>query len=497
MGEMGTARAQPGLRMEHDLLGELTVPGDAYYGVHTTRALRNFAVSGIPIGHHPELVTALTAVKQAAAAANRDLGRLADADAAAIMQACADIRGGALHEQFAVDVIQGGAGTSANMNANEVIANRALELLGHPRGDYARLHPLDQVNAGQSTNDVYPTAARIAVWTATEPLLAQLGHPRQVCQVQAHRFRHVIKMGRTQLQDAVPMTLGQELAAWAVTIGEDIDRLAGVRAVLGEVDLGGTAIGTGLNADPPFGARAVGYLRELTGIPLTVSPDLVEATQDAGAFVYFSGMLKRIAVKLSKICNDLRLLSSGPGAGFGDITLPAVQAGSSIMPGKVNPVIPELVNQIAFGVIGRDLTITMAAEAGQLQLNAFEPVMVHCLLTGLHHLSAGAGLLADRCLTGLTANEEALRDRVASSAGLATALSPYLGYAAASELARDAQASNRPLRVLAQERGLLTPEVIDALLADPHRLTGTAGPQDATVARLSAGPPTTITGETA
>jgi aspartate ammonia-lyase len=497
VGEIGTAGARPGHRMEHDLLGELAVAGDAYYGVHTTRALRNFAVSGIPIGHHPELVTALAAVKQAAAAANRDLGRLTDADAAAIAQACADIRGGALHEQFVVDMIQGGAGTSTNMNANEVIVNRALELLGHPRGDYTRLHPLDQVNAGQSTNDVYPTAARIAVWTAAEPLVTQLGHLQQVSQVQADRFRQFIKIGRTQLQDAVPMTLGQELAAWAVTIGEDIDRLIEVRAVLGEVNMGGTAIGTGLNADPQFGARTIGYLRELTGIPLTVSPDLVEATQDVGAFVYFSGMLKRIAVKLSKICNDLRLLSSGPAAGFGDIILPAVQAGSSIMPGKINPVIPELVNQIAFTVIGQDLTITVAAEAGQLQLNAFEPVMVHCLLTGLRHLAAGVGLLADRCLTGITANEAALREMAANSAGLATALSPYLGHAAASELAREARASNRPVRELAQERGLLPPEVIDALLADPGRLTGTAGPRDATATRQPAGPPTTITGGTA
>jgi len=366
---------------------------------------------------------ALASVKQAAAITNRELGLLDAERAAAIVAACEEIRGGALHDHFVVDVIQGGAGTSSNMNANEVIANRGLELLGHPRGAYRHLHPLEHVNMSQSTNDVYPTALRIALRLEIDRLRAAMAHLRGAFEAKAAEFADVLKMGRTQLQDAVPMTLGQEFSTYAVMLAEDEERLREAGLLIQEVNLGATAIGTGLNAPPDYAALVCAHLSRITGVPLITASNLVEATQDAGAFVQLSGVLKRVAVKLSKTCNDLRLLSSGPRAGLGEINLPAVQAGSSIMPGKVNPVIPEVVNQIAFEVIGNDVTVTFAAEAGQLQLNAFEPVIAHNLFNSLIYLRNGCLTLADRCVVGITANREHLRRSVENSIGIVTARS--------------------------------------------------------------------------
>ncbi|MGW6152152.1 aspartate ammonia-lyase [Streptomyces sp. NPDC055144] len=461
--------------MEHDLLGDRPVPADAYYGVHTLRAVENFPITGTPIGAHPDLVTALAFVKQAAALANRDLGLL-DADRTdAIVGACEDIRRGRLRKQFIVDVVQGGAGTSTNMNANEVIANRALERLGLPRGEYDRVHPLEHVNMSQSTNDAYPTALKIALHVGTRRLQTALTDLATAFSGKGKEFAGVLKMGRTQLQDAVPMTLGQEFGAYAVMIDEDTERLAEAAALITEINLGGTAIGTGINTHADYAESVRRYLAELTGIPLRTSADLVAATQDVGAFVHLSGALKRTAVKLSKICNDLRLLSSGPRAGLAEINLPPVQAGSSIMPGKVNPVIPEVVNQVAFEVIGNDVTVSMAAEAGQLQLNAFEPIIAHTLFKSLAHLTAACRTLTNRCVVGITANEEHLQHAAEHSIGIVTALNPYIGYTAATEVAAEALATGHSVPALVVERGLLTPEQISDILR-PDRLIGTRTP---------------------
>ncbi|MGW7308701.1 aspartate ammonia-lyase [Streptomyces sp. NPDC054835] len=462
------------VRREHDLLGDRDVPADAYWGVHTLRARENFAITGVPISVYPQLIDALAAVKEAAALANEELGLLPAEKAGAIVAACREIRGGALHEEFVVDVVQGGAGTSTNMNANEVVANRALELLGHGKGEYAHLHPHEDVNLGQSTNDVYPTAIRIAAIGAARELLVAMAVLQDAFAEKAVEFGGVVKMGRTQLQDAVPMTLGQEFSTYAVMLEEDRGRLAEAIELIHEINLGATAIGTGLNAAPGYAETARRHLAELTGLPLVTSADLVEATQDCGAFVQLSGVLKRIAVKLSKTCNDLRLLSSGPRAGFGEINLPAVQAGSSIMPGKVNPVIPEVVNQVAFEVIGNDMTITMAAEGGQLQLNAFEPVIFHALSKSMISLRAACLTLAERCVTGITANVETLRASVENSIGLATALNPHLGYSAATAIAQEALITGRSVAELTLEKGLLPPERLAELLTTEH-LTGTSG----------------------
>ncbi|GHF54214.1 aspartate ammonia-lyase [Streptomyces morookaense] len=470
------ASAHAQTRSEHDLLGDRDVPAAAYYGVHTLRAVENFPITGTPISAYPDLVVALASVKQAAALANRDLGLLDGRKADAIVQACEEIRAGSLHDQFVVDVIQGGAGTSTNMNANEVVANRALELLGHGKGEYRHLHPLEDVNAGQSTNDVYPTAVRLSLQLAAARLLEAMEVLHEAFAAKAAEFSDVLKMGRTQLQDAVPMTLGQEFAAYAVMLAEDRARLAEACALLSEINLGGTAIGTGLNAHPQYAATACKYLSEISGIPLSVAGDLVEATQDMGAFVQLSGVLKRIAVKLSKTCNDLRLLSCGPRAGLAEINLPPVQAGSSIMPGKVNPVIPEVVNQIAFEVIGNDVTVTMAAESGQLQLNAFEPVIAHSLLKSITHLRAGCTTLAERCVDGITANREHLAQLVGQSIGLATALNPHIGYEQATAVAQEALATGASVYDLVLAKGLLTPEQLQEILhpdnlARPHART--------------------------
>ncbi|MEW1635420.1 aspartate ammonia-lyase [Streptomyces sp. NPDC093801] len=459
-------------RSEHDLLGHRDVPADAYWGVHTLRAVENFPITGTPISTYPHLIDALAAVKEAAALANGELGLLEPAKAAVIVAACQEIRTGKLHDQFVVDVIQGGAGTSTNMNANEVIANRALELLGHTRGDYRHLHPNEDVNLGQSTNDVYPTAVRIATVFAARGLLDAMAVLQNTFARKAAEFHDVLKMGRTQLQDAVPMTLGQEFSAFAVMLDEDRSRLAEALGLIHEINLGATAIGTGLNAPAGYAEAARRHLAEITGLALVTAPDLVEATQDCGAFVQMSGVLKRIAVKLSKTCNDLRLLSSGPRAGLGEINLPPVQAGSSIMPGKVNPVIPEVVNQVAFEVVGNDITITMAAEAGQLQLNAFEPVILHSLSKSLTHLRAACLTLAERCVSGITANTETLRATVENSIGLVTALNPHIGYTAATDIAKEALATGRGVAELVLERGLLPAERLTALLR-PEIIAGT------------------------
>jgi len=452
-------------RREHDLLGERAVPADAMFGIQTLRAVENFPITGIRLSHFPELVTALAAVKQAAARANAKLGLLDSTLAHAIDQACQEILDGHWHGHFVVDVVQGGAGTSTNMNANEVIANRALELLGHQRGEYQYCHPNNHVNLSQSTNDVYPTAVRIATVTALRRLIAALERLRAALAAQGEEFRDVLKMGRTQLQDAVPMTLGQEFTAFAVTTGEDIARLRETARLFLEINLGGTAIGTGINADPQYPQTVVEELRRITGLDVVLAENLVEATPDTGVFVLFSGVLKRVAVKLSKMCNDLRLLASGPRCGLAEINLPPVQPGSSIMPGKVNPVIPEVVNQVAFQVIGNDLTITMAAEAGQLQLNVMEPIIAYNLFSSIDMLTAAVDVLTTRCIEGITANAEHCRAMVENSIGIVTAVVPALGYDRASEVAKEALASGRSVREIILEKGYLPAETLDELLS--------------------------------
>jgi aspartate ammonia-lyase len=457
------------VRVEHDLLGDREVPADVYYGVHTVRALENFPISGVPISRHTDLVVALASVKQAAAEANQELGQLDAETAGAIITACIEIRGGSLHDQFVVDQIQGGAGTSTNMNANEVIANRALEILGHDRGAYRVVHPLEHVNLGQSTNDVYPTALKVALGTASRSLTRALRALAEHFSAKSVEFADMLKLGRTQLQDAVPMTLGQEFGAFAVTVGEDADRLGEASMLIAEINLGGTAIGTGLNTHPEYAALVCARLRHITGLPLVTAANLVEATSDVGAFVQLSGVAKRAAVKLSKICNDLRLLSSGPRAGFGEINLPPVQAGSSIMPGKVNPVIPEVVNQVAFEVMGNDLTVTMAAEAGQLQFNAFEPIIARALLSSLNHLTAAVDVLGERCIRDVTANPARMRDAVLQSASIATSLNPVLGYDAATALVAEAIATGASIPELVR-RSALVEEAVMARILSPENL---------------------------
>ena len=457
-------------RVETDLLGERCVPRDAYYGIHTLRAVENFPISGVPIGRCPDLIVALATIKQAAAVANRMLGLLDVDVATAIVQACEEIRAGKFHDQFVVDMIQGGAGTSTNMNANEVIANRALEWMGHPRGAYDVLHPNEHVNLGQSTNDVYPTALRLAAHGLAWRLVASMDQLQRAFGAKGGEFADVLKMGRTQLQDAVPMTLGREFQSFATMLAEDRALLAEATVKLCEINLGATAIGTGINTHPDYAGTVSAVLSDLTGFALTTAPDLIAATQDVGVFVHLSGVLKRSALKLSKICNDLRLLSSGPRAGLGEISLPALQAGSSIMPGKVNPVIPEVVNQIAFEVLGNDVTIAFAAEGGQLQLNAFEPVIAWALFNSLAHLDAGCRVLATRCVDGIRANHAQLRAQIDNSIGIVTALNPYVGYVVATRLAQDALASGRDIRELVLERGLLTSEALDRVL-QPQNLT--------------------------
>jgi len=457
-------------RLEHDLLGDTEVPGTAYWGVHTKRAVENFPITGVPVGHFPELVKALALVKQAAARANKKLGFLPRDKAEAIERACELVSQGHHHDQFVVDAIQGGAGTSTNMNANEVIANLALEQMGRPKGDYGALHPNNDVNMSQSTNDAYPTALRLAIILASAPLVTALEDFAYALKGKAVEFGDVLKMGRTQLQDAVPMTLGQEFDAFHVTVKEDIARIREIVGLFREVNLGATAIGTGINTDPRYASLAVEELARVSGQPMVLAGNLVEATSDMGAFVLFSGLLKRIAVKLSKICNDLRLLSSGPRAGFGDIRLPPVQAGSSIMPGKVNPVIPEVANQVAFMVIGHDLTVTLCAEGGQLQLNAFEPTIGFCTLQSMRMLAAGLDTLTKRCVEGIEADVERCRGLAINSIGIVTALNPVLGYEVCSRIAKRALEENRSVLDVVLEEGVLTKEQVTELLR-PEKMT--------------------------
>ena len=457
-------------RREHDLLGDCDVSRDVYYGVHTLRAIENFPITGVPISIYPSLIEALASIKSAAAGANAELGLLDAARRDAIVAACDELRAGRLLDQFVVDVIQGGAGTSTNMNANEVIANRALELMGHDKGQYQFLHPNEHVNMSQSTNDVYPTALKLAAYAGILQLVDAMAYLRAAFEAKAQEFNDVVKMGRTQLQDAVPMTLGQEFSTYAVMLSEDEMRLKEALPLICEINLGATAIGTGINAHPDYARIVCQRLREITGIPVVTAVNLIEATQDCGAFVQLSGVLKRVAVKLSKTCNDLRLLSSGPRVGLGEINLPPMQAGSSIMPGKVNPVIPEVVNQIAFEVIGNDLTVSFAAEAGQLQLNAFEPIIAHSIFKSVNHLRAGCRTLADRCVVGITANREHLRKGVERSIGVVTALNPYIGYANATEVAREALETGRSVYELVLEKNLLSKDQLDTLLR-PETLT--------------------------
>ena len=458
-------------RTESDSLGSKEIPVSAYWGVHTARALENFPITRRAIYNYPDLIIALARVKQAAARANAEIGVISQEKADIIERACTEIVDGALHKEFCVGVIQGGAGTSTNMNTNEVIANRGLELMGYERGDYAHLHPIDDVNRSQSTNDVYPTAIKLAMVFGVQRLLAEHRLLTAAFAAKGVEFNDILKVGRTQLQDAVPMTLGQEFRGFAHTLAEDYDRLSEVIKWLNEINMGATAIGTGITADPRYAEAVRKHLVAVTGIPMETAPDLIEATSDAGIFMTLSGTLKRAAVKLSKICNDLRLLSSGPQAGFGEINLPARQAGSSIMPGKVNPVIPEVVNQVAFSVIGADATVTAAAEAGQLQLNAFEPVIAHSILQSLSWMTKACYTLRVNCVDGITANTARLALQVESSVGVVTALTPYIGYAASATLAHTALTTNASIAELVIEAGLMTAEDVKRVLA-PERLSG-------------------------
>ena len=431
------------VRQEADALGTLGVPFDALFGVQTARALENFPISGIPVGQFPALVRALALIKIAAARANLRLGCLTRDKAEVIEKVCAEILSGQHMQHFPVDVFQGGAGTSTNMNLNEVIANRGLELMGHPCGDYDRLHPNDDVNRSQSTNDVYPTAVRIALMGELPGLIGRLVDLAAAFEAKGVEFAAIPKLGRTELQDAVPMTLGAEMRAYGVSLREDAARLRATVGLLAEVNLGGTAMGTGIAAPPGYQQAVFAELTALTALPLRPAADLTEANWDAGVFVHVSGVLKRVATKLSKIANDLRLLSSGPRGGLGEIRLPAVQPGSSIMPGKVNPVICEMVNQVAFHVIGSDVTISFAAEAGQLQLNAFEPVMAYELMQSLRLLTNAAETFRLRCVAGITADEDRCRRNLEASTANFTALVPQIGYEAASRLAQDMLASGK------------------------------------------------------
>jgi aspartate ammonia-lyase len=458
-------------RTEHDLLGERDVPADAMYGVQTLRALENFPITGTPLREFPVLIEALGAVKEAAALANAEAGLLDQERCDVIVRAAQELRAGRHHEHFVVDMIQGGAGTSTNMNANEVIANRALELLGKERGDYKAVHPNNHVNLSQSTNDVYPTAVKIALHRAIEGLRGAMKDLAGAFLAKGKEFNTLVKMGRTQLQDAVPMTLGQEFTAFGHTILEDVDRLGEAQALIREINMGATAIGTGITAPQGYADAVCRELSRVTGLALITAPDLVEATADTGAFVQLSGVLKRCAVKLSKICNDLRLLSSGPRAGLGEINLPAMQPGSSIMPGKVNPVIPEVVNQVCFDIIGSDVTVTLAAEAGQLQLNVFEPVIAYRLLHSIDTLKNACVVLRERCVTGITANPGRMRQFVEHSIGIVTALLPIIGYEQATSVAKEALDSGRGVYEVVMARGLLTREQLDRVL-DPDTMTG-------------------------
>ncbi|MFD2556244.1 aspartate ammonia-lyase [Sphingobacterium tabacisoli] len=444
-------------RIEHDFLGEKEISNDCYYGVQTMRAKENFDITGIPIGSEPLFIKAFGHVKKAAALANRDLGVLDVKKAEAIAYACDRLIAGEFADQFVSDLIQGGAGTSTNMNANEVIANLGLEYLGHAKGEYKYLHPNNDVNLSQSTNDAYPSAFRIALYLKVASFLDALEELQVAFYNKGKEFDGVLKMGRTQLQDAVPMTLGQEFNAFATALAKDVANIKLAAQSLTEVNMGATAIGTGVNAPEGYAELCVNYLADISQVPVTLAADLIEATYDTSALVQMSGVLKQNALKLSKICNDLRLLSSGPRCGISEINLPAMQPGSSIMPGKVNPVIPELMNQTCFYVIGADVTVTMAAEAGQLQLNVMEPVMGMALFTSLQYLTKACNALKEKCVVGITANAEHSKNMVMQSIGIVTQLNPILGYEECSSIAKEALATGKSIyEIVVVERQLIT-----------------------------------------
>ena len=455
-------------RIEADSIGTKDVPENVYYGVQSLRAAENFHITGLNM--HPEIINSLAYIKKACAITNCEVGLLDKKIANAIVQACDEIIAGKFHDDFIVDPIQGGAGTSLNMNANEVIANRAIEILGGEKGDYDIVHPNDHVNYGQSTNDVIPTAGKITSLRLLKNLKSELLRLHDTLEKKAEEFDHVIKMGRTQMQDAVPIRLGQEFRAYSVAIMRDIRRMDLAMNEMRTVNMGGTAVGTGINADETYLKRIVPNLSEVANMELVQAFDLIDSTQNLDSFVSVSGAVKACAVTLSKIANDLRLMSSGPRAGFGEINLPARQNGSSIMPGKVNPVIPEVVNQVAFNAIGNDMTITMAAEAGQLELNAFEPIIFYCLFQSIDTIAYAVNTFVDNCVIGITANETRCRYFVENSVGIITAICPYVGYQKAAEIAKEAIKTGESVRKLIIEKGLLTKEQMDEIM-DPVQMT--------------------------
>lgn len=457
-------------RKEHDFIGELEISNDVYYGIQTFRAVENFNISHDKLQNFPRFIRALARVKKAAALANCELGLLDKTKSNAINQACDRIINGEFYNQFVVDMIQGGAGTSTNMNANEVIANIGLEILGHQKGEYQYLHPNDDVNLSQSTNDAYPTALHLALHNYLSDLADAMDYLKKAYEKKAQEFKDVLKMGRTQLQDAVPMTLGREFKTFAVMISEDIERVLETRKLLLEVNMGGTAIGTGINSHPDYAKVVEKKLQEVTGFNYKVADDLIEATQDTGVYVQISGVLKRVATKLSKVCNDLRLLSSGPKCGLNEINLPKMQPGSSIMPGKVNPVIPEVVNQVCYSVIGSDVTVTFASEGGQLQLNVFEPIIAYSLFTSIVMLEKAMKTLADKCIDGITANEKICSDFVHNSIGIVTAFNPIIGYEKSALIAKEALQTNKSVADICLEKGYLTKEQINEILTPENML---------------------------
>ncbi|MBQ0152530.1 MAG: aspartate ammonia-lyase [Chryseobacterium sp.] len=456
-------------RQESDLLGQLNVPKDAYYGVQTQRAIENFKISGQLLSSYPEFIKGLAFVKKAAAKTNFELGLLTEELYQKIAETCEELVEGKYHKEFPIDMIQGGAGTSVNMNANEVIANVVLEKLGKNKGEYEFCSPNDHINLSQSTNDAYPTAIKMGLLQMNQTLVEKLEQIVQAFRAKGEEFNDVIKMGRTQLQDAVPMTLGQEFEAFAATLEEDISKLNNNANLFVEVNMGATAIGTGINAPIGYNTLCAKNLAEITGYPVISAPNLVEATPDTGSYVIYSSAMKRLAVKLSKICNDLRLLSSGPRAGLFEINLPPMQPGSSIMPGKVNPVIPEVVNQVCYKVIGNDLTVTFAAEAGQLQLNVMEPVLSHAIMENIQFLCNALDTLRTKCVVGITANKEVCLAMVKHSIGIVTALNPYIGYKQSTEIAKEALESGKSVYNLVLEKGILSQEKLDEIL-DPKNM---------------------------
>jgi aspartate ammonia-lyase len=458
-------------RKESDLLGELQVPIDAYYGVQTQRAINNFKISGQVLSSYPKFINALAMVKKAAAKTNFELDLLSEELYFKIADACDDLLAGKYHDQFPIDMIQGGAGTSVNMNANEVIANIVLEKLNKDKGDYQHCLPNDHINLSQSTNDAYPTAIKLALLQMNEVLVEKVISIVKAFREKGIEFQDVIKMGRTQLQDAVPMTLGQEFEAFAANLEEDIEKLNNNANLFVEVNMGATAIGTGLNAPLGYAKLCAENLAKISNYPIVSATNLVEATPDTGSYVIYSSAMKRLAVKLSKICNDLRLLTSGPRAGFYEINLPPMQPGSSIMPGKVNPVIPEVVNQVCYKVIGNDLTVTFAAEAGQLQLNVMEPVLCHAIMENIHFLCNAIDTLRDKCVVGITANKEICLNMVKHSIGIVTALNPYIGYKNSTKIAKEALETGKSVYNLVLEHELLTQEKLDAILDPKNMLT--------------------------